>query len=152
MTPRWRPALFRVILSRLSRLCPAPTHLVCLWSLAGGRCSRSQSLYPGVSVDIAAGRSGTRMTARTRCDLKFLLRILKKQTTRKKFHFILFYFFHQKSSHSNVNSSPKRKMIKLQTFDNLYPSLRHFAKIGSGMTTATKFSRQNDAGSPARTT
>ena len=43
-------------------------------------------------------------------------------------------------------------MIKLQTFDNLYPSLRHFAKIGSGMTTAIKFYRQNDAGSPARTT
>ena len=92
------------------------------------------------------------MTARTRFDLKFLLRILKKQTTRKKFHFILFYFFHQKSSHSHVNPSPKRKMIKLQTFDNLYPSLRNFDKIGSGMTTAIKFSRQNDAGSPARTT
>ena len=40
-------------------------------------------------------------------------------------------------------------MIPIHTFDNLYPSLRHFAKIGSGMTTAIKFSRQNDAGSPA---
>lgn len=44
-------------------------------------------------MDIAAGRSGTNMTARARFDLKFLLRILKKQTTRKKvsFHFILFF-------------------------------------------------------------
>ena len=92
------------------------------------------------------------MTTRTRFDLKFLLRIRKKQTPGKKVSFYLFFFFfHQKSSHGNINPSPHRKMIKLQTFDNLYPSLRHFAKIGSGMTTAIKFSRQNDAGSPART-
>ena len=93
------------------------------------------------------------MTARTRFDLNgFFCVFLKNRQPEKKFHFILFYFFHQKSSHSNVNPSPKRKMIKLQTFDNLYPSLRHFAKIGSGMTTAINFSRQNDAGSHARTT
>ena len=42
-------------------------------------------------------------------------------------------------------------MIKILTFDNLVPPQR-FAKIRSQMTTATAFSRQNDAGSRARTT
>ena len=42
-------------------------------------------------------------------------------------------------------------MIKILTFDNLVPPLR-LAKIRSQMTTATAFSRQNDAGSRARTT
>ena len=42
-------------------------------------------------------------------------------------------------------------MIKILTFHNLVPPLR-LAKIRSQMTTATAFSRQNDAGSRARTT
>ena len=42
-------------------------------------------------------------------------------------------------------------MIKSLTFDNLVPPLR-LAKLRSQMTTATAFSRQNDAGSRARIT
>ena len=45
-------------------------------------------------------------------------------------------------------------MIKILTLDNLFPPLRHsiLAKTRSGMTTATTFSRQNDAGSRASNT
>ena len=42
-------------------------------------------------------------------------------------------------------------MIKLPTFDNLFPLLQH-PKTHGPMTTATTFSRQNDAGSCERTT
>ena len=51
-----------------------------------------------------------------------------------------------------VTPSPDRKTIKLLTFDNLFPP--HFdilAKTRSRVTTATSFSRQNDAGSRAST-
>ena len=54
-----------------------------------------------------------------------------------------------------VKPSPDENMIKLQTFDNLFPRVRHYdilAKTRSRMTTATSFSRQNDAGSPVSTT
>ena len=47
-----------------------------------------------------------------------------------------------------VTPLPDRKMIKLLTFDILF--FRHFdilAKTRSRVTTATAFSRQNDAGS-----
>ena len=54
-----------------------------------------------------------------------------------------------------VKPSPDENMIKLQTFDNLFLRVRHYdilAKTRSRMTTATSFSRQNDAGSPVSTT
>ena len=48
-----------------------------------------------------------------------------------------------------VKPSLNRKVIKLLTFDNSFPPL--LAKTRR-LATATKFSRQNDAGSQARTT
>ena len=60
-----------------------------------------------------------------------------------------------------VKPSVDRKMIKLLTFDDLFPPLRHLlinlflfilAHTSSKMTTAITFSRQNDAGSRASTT
>ena len=54
-----------------------------------------------------------------------------------------------------VKPSPDENMIKLQTFDNLFPRVGHcdiLAKTRSRMTTATSFSRQNDAVSPVSTT
>ena len=48
--------------------------------------------------------------------------------------------------------SPDRKVIKLLTFDNLFPPLRHSAKTRGRVKTATTFSRQNEAGSRACTT
>ena len=42
-----------------------------------------------------------------------------------------------------VTRSPAHKMIKLLTFDILFPPLRHHAKTRSRMTTAATFSRQN---------
>ena len=43
-------------------------------------------------------------------------------------------------------------MIKFLTSDNLFPPLRHSRlSVASRMTTATTFSRQNDAGSRVRT-
>ena len=54
-----------------------------------------------------------------------------------------------------VKLSPDGNMIKLQTFDSLFPRVRHYdilTKTPSRMTTATSFSRQNDAGSPVSTT
>ena len=60
-----------------------------------------------------------------------------------------------------VKPSPYRKMIKLLTFDNLFPPLRHLlinlfllilAHTSSKTTTAITFSRQNDAGSRASAT
>ena len=47
---------------------------------------------------------------------------------------------------TEVTPSPDRKIIKLLTFDNLF-----LAKTRSRLTMATTFSRQNDAGSRART-
>ena len=54
-----------------------------------------------------------------------------------------------------VTRPPGRKMIKLPTSDaelDFLTSVDILAKIRSRMTTATKFSRQNDAGSRASTT
>ena len=48
-----------------------------------------------------------------------------------------------------VKPFPERRIIKRPTFDNLFPPLRNFRRR---MTTAITFSRQNDAGSRARTT
>ena len=52
-----------------------------------------------------------------------------------------------------VTLSPIRKMIKLQTFDNLFPRLHYdiFAKNHSRMSTVIAFSRPNDVGSHAHT-
>ena len=47
-----------------------------------------------------------------------------------------------------VTRSPDRKMIKLPTLITRFP---HFPKIRSRVTTATTFSRENDAGSRAST-
>ena len=47
--------------------------------------------------------------------------------------------------------SPDRKMITLEVFDNLFPHYDIFAKR-SRMTTVITFSRENDAGSRARST
>ena len=46
-----------------------------------------------------------------------------------------------------VTPSPDGKVIKLLTFDNLFPPLDILAKTRSRVTTATTFSRQNGAGS-----
>ena len=46
-----------------------------------------------------------------------------------------------------VTPSPDRQVIKLLTFDNLFPPLDILAKTRSRVTTATTFSRQNGAGS-----
>ena len=53
-----------------------------------------------------------------------------------------------------VKPSSYRKMIKLLTFDNLFPPLQHsvLTQTHSGMRTAIVFSRQNDAGSRASNT
>ena len=49
--------------------------------------------------------------------------------------------------------SPDSKMIKLLTFDNLFPPLYDIlAKTRRRMTTAITFSRQNDASSRVSTT
>ena len=50
-----------------------------------------------------------------------------------------------------ITPSPDCKMIKLLTFDNFFPHFDTLAKIRSRVTTATSFSRQNDAGSRANT-
>ena len=42
-------------------------------------------------------------------------------------------------------------MIKLLTFDNLFPRFNILTKTRSRVTTATTFSRQNDSGSRALT-
>ena len=46
-----------------------------------------------------------------------------------------------------VTPPPDRKMIKLLTFDILFSPFDILAKTRSRVTTATTFSRQNDAGS-----
>jgi len=54
-----------------------------------------------------------------------------------------------------VTSSPDRKVMKILTFDQLFPPLRHSMdnrKTRSRVTTATTFSRQNDAGLRVPTT
>ena len=51
-----------------------------------------------------------------------------------------------------VEPSPDCKMLKLLTFDNLFPPYDILAKTRSKITTATTLSRQNDAGSRASTT
>jgi len=76
------------------------------------------------------------------------------------FHCIYIFFSPEKLSVlsllEGVKPSPDRNMIKVQTFDNLFPRVRHYDILSktpsSRMTTVTSFSRQNDAGSPASTT
>ena len=51
-----------------------------------------------------------------------------------------------------VKTSLDRKMRKLLTLDKLYPHYDTLTKTRSRMTTATTFSRQNDAASRASTT
>ena len=48
------------------------------------------------------------------------------------------------------NPALNRKMIKLPTFDNLFPPLKH-SRSRSRMTNAIMFSRQKDAGPRAYT-
>ena len=97
-------------------------------------------------------------------------RILKIYTPRKA---SFYHFLPEKLALltlvEEATPSPDRKMIKLPTFDKLFPNLvsrekrsgdevacfRDFdilAKIRSRVTTAITFSRQNDAGSHASTT
>ena len=45
-----------------------------------------------------------------------------------------------------VKPSPDHNLIKLVTFNNLFPPLRLLANTRTRMTTAITFSRQNDAG------
>ena len=76
------------------------------------------------------------------------------------FHCIYIFFSPEKlallSLLEEVKPSPDRNMIKLQTFGNLFPRVRHYDILSktpsSRMTTATSISRQNHAGSPASTT
>ena len=74
-------------------------------------------------------------------------RILKIKTSRKA----SFYLFSLEKLAllplvKEVTPSPDRKMIKLLTFDNLFSHFDILAKTRVRVTTATTFSRQNDAG------
>ena len=53
-----------------------------------------------------------------------------------------------------VKPSADHKMIKLLTFDNLFPPLQHsvLTQTHNGMKMAIAFSQQNDAGSRASNT
>ena len=67
-------------------------------------------------------------------------------------NFILPFFTRKVSTVTLVKEatpSPDRKMTKLLTFDNCFPQFDILAKTRSEVTTATRFSRQNEAGSPA---
>ena len=69
----------------------------------------------------------TRTTTSTRFDRKFYSRIVKKYTPRIA---SFYYFTPEKVNTVNfllkeAKPSPDRKIIKLLTFDDLLPSLRH---------------------------
>ena len=92
----------------------------------------------------------------TRFNLNFSRVFRKKKKHPPK---ASFYFFSQKKLArlfilKEVKLSPNDKMIKLHTFDNLFPPPTNDirAKTRSRMTTAIMFSRQNDAGSRASNT
>ena len=66
------------------------------------------------------------MTTSTRFNLKFFTRVLKRRHPGK----LLFSLFSPKKSvrlikQKDVKPSPDSKMIKLLTFENLFPPLRH---------------------------
>ena len=86
----------------------------------------------------------------TRFKLNFSRVFRKKKNTPQKLHFT---FFSQKKLArlfilKEVKLSPNGKMMKLHTFDNLFPPPTNDirAKTRSRMTTAIMFCRQNDAG------
>ena len=96
---------------------------------------------------------------RTSTGMRFNLnfsRVFRKKSTPQK---ASFYFFSQKKLArlfilKEVKLSPNGKMMKLHTFDNLFPPPTNDirAKTRNRMTTAIMFSRQNDAGSRASNT
>ena len=87
----------------------------------------------------------------TRFNFRFLCRVLKNRHT-EKVHSIFFFFtkkvravIYAEEIQSSADSK-MTKMIKLLTFDILFPPLRDIlAKTCCRMMTATTFSRQNDA-------
>ena len=85
--------------------------------------------------------------------LQVFLCSLKIQTPRKaSFHHFSLEKLALLPLVKEVAPSPDCKMIKLLTFDNSFRNFDILAKTRSRVTTATTFSRQNDAGSGASTT
>ena len=95
------------------------------------------------------------MTTSTRFYLKFFAYCQKIDTPPD---FFIVLFSPRKlallSLLMEVKPSANHKMIKLLTFDNLFPLLQHsvLAQTHSGVKTAIAFSQQNDAGSCASNT
>ena len=92
----------------------------------------------------------------TRFKLNFSRVFRKKKDAPQKLHFT---FFSQKKLArlfilKEAKPSPDGKMIKLHTFDNLFPPPTNDirARTRSGMTAAITLSRQNDARSHASNT
>ena len=94
--------------------------------------------------------SRTRTTTSTRFNLIFFAYSQKIDTPES---FIVLFFITKIAPLSilkEVKPSRNRKMIKLLTFDISFPP--SLLKTRSRVTTATTFSRQNDAGSRVSTT
>ena len=68
--------------------------------------------------------------------------------------FIVLFFTKKVGTVIFIKPSANHIMIKLLTFDNLFPPLQHsvLAQTHSGVKTAIAFSQQNDAGSCASNT
>ena len=97
------------------------------------------------------------MTMSTRFYLKFSC-VLSKNRHPPPLISSLYFFSPRKSALLSllmaVKPSANHIMIKLLTFDNLFPPLQHsvLAQTHSGVKTAIAFSQQNDAGSCASNT
>ena len=121
----------------------------CSESCAGGTVPKFKSiLQKKRPLD-----SRTRTTTTTRFDLKFFFAYSQNIDTLE---FFIVLFSPEKlamlSFLKEVKTSLDCKMRKHLTLDKLYPHYDILAKTRSRMTTATTFSRQNDAGSRVRTT
>ena len=94
-----------------------------------------------------------RTSTRTRFNLNFLRVFAKKTPWKTSFYS---FFSPEKLVRlfilKEVKPSPDNKLIRLLTFDNLFPPLYDMlAKTRSGSTTAISFSLQNKAGSRVST-
>ena len=109
---------FRTVLAKISQI--PESEFPCI-----GRF-RVNKRSPAVSLCSRLLDSRTRTTMSTRFDLKFFSRIVKKMDTPEIF---IILFSPEKlallSLLKEVEPSPDCKMLKLLTFDNLFPPLRH---------------------------